>query len=157
MHKFMQFTAFFLCMVACHAQNEGKGTPTTPFEQKADVWYNTPPTATDRLGRGQYFYHKGFFKKAITEFNEALLLDATLADAYLWRGKAKEALKDYSGAINDYNMALYYHPQLYEAHALRAGIRLLHGDTTGACQEWASIPEAQRPRHSPCAKGCQMP
>ncbi len=155
MHKFIQFIALFLCTVACQAQNEGKGN--SHFESKADIWYRTPPTATDRLGRGQHYYRQGFFKKAVDELNEALLLNPRLAEAYLWRGKAKEALKDYSGAINDYNMALYCNGQLYEAHELRAGIRLIHGDTAGACREWQSIPAEQRSLQSPCAGICPNP
>lgn len=157
MHKFIQFIVLFLCTAACQAQNEGKGQTTVSMEADVNIWYRTPPTAADRVGRGQYYYQQGFFKKAVAEFNEALLINAQLAEAYLWRGKAKEALKDYSGAINDYNMALYCNKQLYEAYALRAGIRLLHGDTLGACREWLSIPETQRPSQSPCAKICRTP
>ncbi len=50
-------------------------------------------------------YRKKNYLGAIEQFTFALELDAKMADAYIYRGIAKDAVEDYNGAISDFSAA----------------------------------------------------
>jgi len=56
---------------------------------------------------------------AIEDFDVAIGLDATLAEAYLGRGKAHFHLKEWHAALEDFEQALALNPDLADAHAWR--------------------------------------
>lgn len=50
-------------------------------------------------------YRKKNYKSAVEQFTYAIQLNPKLADAYIYRGIAKDALDDFSGAISDFTAA----------------------------------------------------
>ncbi len=59
------------------------------------------------------------YQQAISDCNQAIQLDPQLADSYTFRGNAKGALKDYKGAIADFQKAeTLFRAQGKEAAAL---------------------------------------
>jgi tetratricopeptide (TPR) repeat protein/Zn-dependent protease len=64
--------------------------------------------------------------------NRTLQTHPNDVQAYLQRGRAKLALKDYEGAIADANQILQINPQSGEAYHLRAYARRRTGDQAGA-------------------------
>jgi Tetratricopeptide repeat len=104
-------------------------------DAKADFWNSTnkyrtiPLTDLENLGALQYFgdarkmYQSNDFKGAIAKYDMAIAVftlnaplenaadidvNALLKDAYYNRGCAKDELKDYEGAINDYTKAIEF-------------------------------------------------
>jgi tetratricopeptide (TPR) repeat protein len=63
-------------------------------------------------------------------------LDPNDAIAYNNRGNAKEKLKDYYGAIADYNKAIELDPNDAAAYVNRGIAKELIGDLNGACSDW---------------------
>jgi tetratricopeptide (TPR) repeat protein len=69
------------------------------------LWYQTGPYFA-------YFYTGRYYdvlNLADTTLN-AMQSDRNLEESYYWRGMAKAALGDISGAIEDYRLSLEYHP-----------------------------------------------
>jgi tetratricopeptide (TPR) repeat protein len=69
------------------------------------LWYQTGPYFA-------YFYTGRYYdvlNLADTTLN-AMQSDKNLEESYYWRGMAKAALGDTSGAISDYQTSLQYHP-----------------------------------------------
>ena len=58
------------------------------------------------------------------------------AQAYFNRALAKDNLKDYQGAIDDYSKAISINPQNASAYANRGIVKQLVGDMDGACADW---------------------
>lgn len=81
--------------------------PTIPEDKRPwrMVWYQTGPYFA-------YFYTGRYYdvlNLADTTLN-AMQSDKNLEESYYWRGMAKAALGDTSGAISDYQTSLQYHP-----------------------------------------------
>ena len=66
--------------------------------------------------RGNHFYRRQAFARALTDYDQALALDEHAMLAYLNRGATQQALGAYSNAIADYAQALTLDP--HEADAL---------------------------------------
>ena len=92
------------------------------------------------LGLISYFSNKvakkKSCKKAIKECCDAINTNPNDATAYCNRGIAKFELKDFNGAIEDYNMAISLDSQYSDAYSLRGIIKLELGDKQGACMDW---------------------
>jgi tetratricopeptide (TPR) repeat protein len=56
--------------------------------------------------RAEAAYDDGDYKKTVEYLNQCLQLEPGYADAYFMRGGAKEQLRDYKGALTDYNIFL---------------------------------------------------
>src|SRR5688572_18470689 len=59
---------------------------------------------------GQTYFNSGKHMEAIKEYNKALNIKKDYYSAYYGRGLAKMKLKDYRGAIEDYNYAIELEP-----------------------------------------------
>lgn len=68
---------------------------------------------------GDYYYNQNDYFKANEYYSKALAIKAN-AVVYLSRGQARAKLKDYDGAISDYNKAIGYNKNLAEAYWERA-------------------------------------
>lgn len=55
--------------------------------------------------RGVNYFLKESYELAITDFDSTLSNNPNYTDAYLYRAKAKQALKQYWSALRDYNRA----------------------------------------------------
>jgi tetratricopeptide (TPR) repeat protein len=58
------------------------------------------------LERAQQRFESGFYKGALEDYNQALLLDEHNVEIWFARGLTKERLKDYQGAFSDYTKAI---------------------------------------------------
>ena len=58
-----------------------------------------------------------------------------MAVAYYNRAISKHKLKDYNGAISDYNKAIEINPNLAVAYYNRAISKYFTNDLTGACED----------------------
>ncbi len=61
---------------------------------------------------------------------------AQSADDYVNRGNSKYRLRDYQGAIADYNKAIQINPKYADAYTNRGISKELVGDLKGACADW---------------------
>lgn len=71
-------------------------SPIFGFAQSADTYLN----------KGKEEAFNGQYKSAIRNFDKAIKLNPTLAEAYYQRGHVKYDLKDYEGAIEDCTQAI---------------------------------------------------
>jgi tetratricopeptide (TPR) repeat protein len=62
-------------------------------------------TALQYKESGIKHYRKKNYQSAIEQFSFAIELDKKMADAYIYRGIAKDALDDFTGAISDFSIA----------------------------------------------------
>ena len=62
-------------------------------------------------------------------------------DAYDNRGNAKADLRDYQGAISDYNKAIRNQPDYALAYTNRGITKEDIGDLKGACTDWSKATE----------------
>jgi tetratricopeptide (TPR) repeat protein len=62
-------------------------------------------TAIQYKESGIKHYRKKNYNAAIEQFSFAIKLDKKMADVYIYRGIAKDALDDFTGAISDFSIA----------------------------------------------------
>ncbi len=70
-----------------------------------------PAVAFQSYSRGNFFLDNGFIKKAISEYQRAILLDPAFSDAYSFLGFAYKKDKQIEEAISTYNKALDINPR----------------------------------------------
>lgn len=84
-------------------------------------------------------HHQHKYAEAIEQCNKAISINMKLPGAYWWRGNNKVAIKDYGGAIEDYNKAEQYienkkmSPLLY---LFRGNAKAMKGDLAGAIKDY---------------------
>lgn len=76
------------------------------------------------------------YQDSIAAANKALELFPDYGHAYLFRGQAYHALRQYHLAIADYTIILRDHPDFYWAPELRAYSKLALGDVAGAIEDF---------------------
>jgi tetratricopeptide (TPR) repeat protein len=91
-----------------------------------------PENPALRLQRGHAYIALGGYVYAIADFDTAIGLEATLAEAYVGRGEALFYLKAWSAALDDFDRALTLDPNLADAHAWRGRLLTLKGEHTPA-------------------------
>jgi eukaryotic-like serine/threonine-protein kinase len=69
------------------------------------------PTATAYNGRGLAYYSEQNYDQAISDFDQAIVLDPQYAFAFNNRGRAHYAKKDYDHAISNYDEAIRLDPK----------------------------------------------
>ena len=78
-----------------------------------------PQNAMLRLQRGHAYIELDAPTSAIEDFDVAIELDETMAEAYVGRGEAFFRIKEWSAALNDFQQALLLFPDYADAHAWR--------------------------------------
>jgi len=98
---------------------------------------DTPPSAAPDDATGGYKRAQGLFRER--KYRDAVVaLDVYLAThprdarAFVLRGDAKADLKDNTGALKDYNVAIGIDPEYQYAYVTRCETRLQIDDVTGA-------------------------
>jgi len=76
-------------------------------------------TSDDYNKQGKAKLQKGDYSGAITEFNNAILLNSSFYEAYYNRGQAKSKVGNHHGAIMDFSKAIEINPNYSEAYCER--------------------------------------
>ncbi|MBK7095355.1 MAG: hypothetical protein IPH57_10035 [Saprospiraceae bacterium] len=63
-----------------------------------------------KCAKGVTKFSIGYKNDALECFNEAIELNSKHDKAYFWRGKLKQSIGDYEGALNDYKTAIFLNP-----------------------------------------------
>jgi len=80
------------------------------------------------LQRGHTFVEMGAYTDAIQDFDTAIGLDETLAEAYVGRGEVRFHTKEWSAALADFDQALAINPYLAGGHAWRGRLLSERGE-----------------------------
>jgi serine/threonine-protein kinase len=92
--------------------------------------------ASESFKQGLNKFHRGDYRGAIQDFNQALRFNADFAEVYYYRGMSRYKKGDYLGAINDYSQVLRVNPHNAEAYNERGFVRAVLGDRWGAMQDY---------------------
>ena len=68
-----------------------------------------PPTMYERWGIGKQLFENGEYRTAIEYFREVIFMDPSYVDAYEFKGHALFWLRDYEGALLDFNEAIRFY------------------------------------------------
>ncbi len=93
-------------------------------------------TAKDFLMRGENKSLNGDLTGAVEDFNQALQLDPSSADAHNHRGIVRHRLRDIKGAMEDFNQVLRLAPSSADAYNNRGLIRAELSDIKGAMEDF---------------------
>ncbi len=74
-----------------------------------------PVDAKDLVNDGKSLYQKGDYEGALSKFNKATEVDASLTSAWIGKGCALGRLNDNEGALTAFNKALEVDPNNQEA------------------------------------------
>lgn len=91
-----------------------------------------PRSAFELTRRGREKFALGDYGGAISDFNQAMLLNPNDASIYFNRGLVLYELGDQLGAISDLDHALLLNPRHALAYFHRAGVRYSLGEQPGA-------------------------
>src|SRR5262249_44745065 len=91
-----------------------------------------PDFAPAWMNRGIAFAGLRFRDHAFEDYAQALKIDPTLTDVYVYRAEAREAERDFPGAEDDYTRALDSGTAPARIYFLRARVRHYRGNTDGA-------------------------
>jgi tetratricopeptide (TPR) repeat protein len=90
-------------------------------EESALATLSARPTRS-HITQGDTFYNSGEYDKAVTEYSEAIKLNASFVNAFLGRGKAYAAINKNDLAIADFAKAIQLNPRDSEPYNLRGNI-----------------------------------
>jgi len=77
------------------------------------------------------------YGRALLDYNKAIALDSTYADAYLNRGYAYSIIGNVERALRDIGRAAQLDPSSYRPYAYRARILASLGETQGAVGDFS--------------------
>ncbi|MFE4104657.1 tetratricopeptide repeat protein [Almyronema epifaneia] len=120
----MRLFSFLLALLVLSAA-------TTGCKPKPKVSTADTAAAESLLEAGLLKARQGQLEAAIADYNAAILLDPSSANAYATRAGALGILQDYTGAIADYDQALEIDPNLAAAYGGRGLARYRNGDPSG--------------------------
>jgi tetratricopeptide (TPR) repeat protein len=113
-------------------------------------------TANSYSERGNAWYAKGEYKRALADYDLAIALNPTFAHGYYNRACAYYYLKEYKLATADFTRAIELDPHLAKAYVDRSAMRYLQGDLDGVISDAARAVELDhnltslgQSRHSP--------
>lgn len=93
------------------------------------------------FGLGKSYYSSGNQNKAIEYYTQSAGYNPKFAPTYNNRGLCKQELKDYSGAIRDFDLAIKTDPKLFEAYLNRGRNKLIIKDNAGAEKDFLKVIE----------------
>src|SRR5215213_10351037 len=77
------------------------------------------------------------YDRALSDFGEAIRIDATFSKAFANRGAVHGAKQDFDKAIDDFTRAIQLGPRSAHAFADRAGMRRLNGQHDAAIRDYS--------------------
>jgi tetratricopeptide (TPR) repeat protein len=130
-------------------------SPSTPTPAAPQTRYDSqvaddPGNSAPRLQRGYAYIELGAYTHAVEDFDVAIGLDGTLAEAYLGRGEARFHLKEWGAALEDFEQALALNPDLADAHAWRGHLLSERGEyrlAIGALRQAVALDEVDPIKH----------
>ena len=84
--------------------------------------------ALEYFSRGNFKKRVKNYKDALSDYNKAIELYPSFAEAYYKRGNLKNLMGDFEGAILDYSKAIEHDPNLAEAYHNRGLTKFKSGD-----------------------------
>jgi ankyrin repeat protein/Tfp pilus assembly protein PilF len=97
--------------------------------------------------RGNSFYAKREYDKAIAEFSTGIEREPGKYILWVGRGESKYKLKDYTAALADLDKAVELNPKSTAARLVRARIKSARNDTSGAIADYSEA-IVQKPGHA---------
>jgi tetratricopeptide (TPR) repeat protein len=97
---------------------------------------SAPDRATSRYREGMHLLGPGDFQGAITQFTKAIAIFPDYADAYLGRGKARQAAGQSAAALADFEKAIAMNPTLELAYISRGMIEHSQGNIAKALEDF---------------------
>ncbi len=79
-------------------------------EDSSEVFYDAPNDAKAYFYKGNVYYEKGDYKRAIENYTKAIIMNRVYSEAYFNRAMCYYNLKDYNEAIADYTKAIELDP-----------------------------------------------
>jgi Flp pilus assembly protein TadD len=92
--------------------------------------------ASEAVKRGEALHGERRYAEAIREFDSAITLDPSSADAYRRRAMSKRENADLKGSLNDFNKAIELDPKNYQTFLGRGILREKTGDEQGAMNDY---------------------
>ncbi|GAB4338318.1 MAG: hypothetical protein OHK0038_16990 [Flammeovirgaceae bacterium] len=86
--------------------------------------------------RGAAFFMQEKYIEALSDFNDAVILDSTQYKHFYNRGNAKRALRDWKGALADYNKALQLDNTFYDIYLNRGIVNRSLGELDNALSDF---------------------
>jgi len=129
MSYFPRFSLLLACLVSvtligCRSETNSL-SQSSASEQVQSLSPEEEEQVDTLVAKGNQKLADGEYQAAIAEFNQALAIDETNAEAFGYRGVARSRLEDYQGALGDYNQALALDSEAYEFYYNR-GITQTH-------------------------------
>ena len=97
---------------------------------------SAPDRALGRYQDGMHLLGPGDFEGASAQFTKAISIFPEYADAYLGRGKARQALGQNEAALADFEKAIAIDPTLESAYTSRGTIERSQGDSQKALADF---------------------
>jgi tetratricopeptide (TPR) repeat protein len=95
----------------------------------------TPADAEEHHRKGRDLIQKGQFRAAIGELDQAIAAKSDLTLAWNARGYAFLMLRDYAGAVRNFDRAIELNPKYANAYHNRSAARKAMGDAKGAAAD----------------------
>ena len=88
------------------------------------------------LNRGNTRLKLGDFTNALSDYDQALILEPTVPDSYFLRGQALDTLNKHELAIIDFTRAIDLNPKDGTYYSKRGNARYAMGNRSAACLDW---------------------
>jgi len=89
--------------------------------------------------RGNVFFHKIDYERAILDYTKAIEKDSSFADAYYNRGNAYTSIDKYMMALSDYAKAMEINPDAIDYYISRGNAYLKKGDNNLAIEDYTKV------------------
>jgi len=100
-----------------------------------DVLSKYPAASEAWNNRGNIYFERAEYQKALDDYNKAINLKPDLVNAYSNRGSARDKLGDNEGAIKDFTKAIDMRPDFVSAWSNRGTSKSKIGDLEGALKD----------------------